>query len=87
MQNCTHLNQINIKETNETTCPACVELGDTWVHLRMCLVCGNVGCCDDSKNTHATRHFKETSHPVMRSIENGDTWIWCYEDEAVVGEI
>jgi uncharacterized UBP type Zn finger protein len=58
-------------------------MGDTWVHLRMCLVCGHVGCCDNSKNKHATRHFHETGHPVIRSAEPGETWGWCYVDKIV----
>jgi uncharacterized UBP type Zn finger protein len=65
-------------------CEECVRLGDTWVHLRQCLVCGHVGCCDSSKNKHATRHFHTTTHPVMRSVEPGETWGWCYVDERMV---
>jgi uncharacterized UBP type Zn finger protein len=59
-------------------------MGDLWVHLRMCLVCGNVACCDDSKNKHATKHFHSTTHPVMRSIEPGEKWGWCYVDETML---
>ena len=55
--------------------------GDTWVHLRMCLSCGYVGCCDSSKNRHATRHFHTSQHAIMRSMEPGETWVWCYVDE------
>lgn len=62
-------------------CPACVRSGDTWVHLRVCMTCGHVGCCDSSKNKHATAHFEDSGHPVMRSIEPGESWGWCYVDE------
>ncbi|MDB5034764.1 MAG: hypothetical protein JWQ98_2005 [Chlorobi bacterium] len=79
---CTHLDQINEDLTPEThVCPECVALGDRWVHLRMCLVCGHTGCCDSSKNKHATKHFHSTGHPVIRSIEPGEEWGWCYVDE------
>ena len=65
-------------------CAACISMGDTWVHLRECLNCGHVGCCDSSKNKHATRHFHATKHPVMRSIEPGESWGWCFVDEVMV---
>ena len=71
-QKCTHLNQIKIKTTDKHVCEECAKTGDKWVHLRMCLVCGKVGCCDSSKNRHATKHFHSTKHPVMRSIERRD---------------
>jgi len=66
-------------------CANCQEQGGKWVHLRMCLTCGQVGCCDSSKSKHATRHYRDTGHPVMRSIEPGQTWMWCYIDQRVVG--
>jgi uncharacterized UBP type Zn finger protein len=65
-------------------CPECIAMGDTWVHLRECLVCGHVGCCDSSKNKHATRHFHSSQHPVMRSVEPGEEWGWCFVDEVMV---
>ena len=65
-------------------CEDCVKTGDTWVHLRECLVCGHVGCCDSSKNKHATKHFHGSKHPVMRSVEPGEHWGWCYVDEEMV---
>jgi uncharacterized UBP type Zn finger protein len=65
-------------------CEECVKMGSGWVHLRECLVCGHVGCCDSSPNTHATKHFHATQHPVMRSVEPGDAWGWCFIDEAMV---
>jgi uncharacterized UBP type Zn finger protein len=66
-------------------CQECLAMGDTWVHLRLCLHCGHVGCCDDSKNRHASRHYAATGHPVIRSLEPGESWMWCYEDKRQVG--
>ncbi|MGB6131569.1 MAG: UBP-type zinc finger domain-containing protein [Acidobacteriaceae bacterium] len=83
---CQHLTSVRVTETRVHVCEECVQMGDRWVHLRMCLECGHVGCCDSSKNKHATKHFKGTHHPVMRSIERGESWVWCYVDEAMVGE-
>jgi len=65
-------------------CEECVKMGGQWVHLRECLICGHVGCCDSSDNTHATRHFHKTGHAAMRSVEPGETWGWCYVDEVMV---
>ncbi len=59
-------------------------MGDTWVHLRLCEICGHIGCCDSSKNKHATKHFGKTKHPIMRSIEPGEDWGWCYIDEVMI---
>lgn len=84
---CKHLNQIQLRETDQHVCEECVKMGDHWVHLRMCLTCGHVGCCDSSKNRHATKHYHKDKHPLMRSIEPGENWVWCYVDEAIVGEI
>lgn len=81
---CTHLDQIGDFPADQTVCPECVALGDRWVHLRQCLVCGQVGCCDSSKNRHATKHFHASGHPLLRSLEKGDGWIWCYVDQTVV---
>jgi uncharacterized UBP type Zn finger protein len=81
-QNCSHLDSIEITSTDKHVCEECVKKGDTWVHLRLCTSCGNVGCCDSSKNKHATKHFKATKHPVIKSAEHGEDWMWCYVDEA-----
>jgi monovalent cation:H+ antiporter-2, CPA2 family len=62
-------------------CEECLAQGDRWIHLRMCLSCGHVGCCDSSKNKHATKHFHSTKHPLVRSAEPGESWVWCYVDE------
>lgn len=84
---CKHLDQIQQRETDKHVCEECVKTGDHWVHLRMCLTCGHVGCCDSSKNRHATKHYHKDKHPLMRSIEPGENWVWCYVDETIVGEI
>src|ERR1041385_976998 len=86
-QSCSHMKQIKFKTTDTRVCEDCIKTGDTWVHLRLCLECGNVGCCDSSKNKHATKHFHRSKHPLMRSIEPGEAWIWCYMDELSPGEI
>ena len=66
-------------------CQDCRELGETvWAHLRMCLSCGHVACCDSSPHRHATAHHAESTHPVMRSFEPGETWRWCYVDQRLV---
>jgi uncharacterized UBP type Zn finger protein len=78
---CTHLGAIRDVKTRTKGCEECLKVGDTWVHLRLCLVCGHVGCCDSSKNKHATKHFRGTGHPIMRSAQPGETWGWCYVDE------
>jgi len=80
-QSCTHVGQIEVRHTNQKGCEDCLKIGDTWVHLRLCLTCGHVGCCDSSKNKHATKHFHQTKHPIMRSLEPGEDWYWCFEDE------
>jgi uncharacterized UBP type Zn finger protein len=59
-------------------------VGDTWVHLRLCLTCGAVNCCDSSRNRHATKHFHDSGHPLVRSFQPGEDWIWCYVDELAV---
>lgn len=87
MTRCGHTGEIHLTTTQTHVCEDCVKLGDRWVHLRMCLECGHVGCCDSSKNRHATKHYHATRHPLMRSVERGEAWVWCYADEAVVGEI
>jgi uncharacterized UBP type Zn finger protein len=81
---CAHRNQIKDVKPSAAGCAECLELGDSWVHLRMCLTCGHVGCCDSSKNRHATRHFRSTGHPIMQSIEPGERWKWCYVDQVIV---
>jgi uncharacterized UBP type Zn finger protein len=81
---CTHLDQIRDVKPGTKGCEECLKMGDTWVHLRMCRSCGHVGCCDSSKNKHATKHFHGTNHPIMRSVEPGESWGWCYIDQIEV---
>jgi uncharacterized UBP type Zn finger protein len=84
---CSHLSQVKITNPDKHFCEDCVKTGDPWVHLRMCLTCGHVGCCDSSPNRHATKHFHATAHPLIRSAEPGERWTWCYVDEVVPGEL
>ena len=85
MPPCEHVDLIT-EVTPESTdrCPECVAAGDRWVHLRVCMSCGHVGCCDSSPNRHATRHAQEASHPIMKSIERGEDWMWCVVDRQFV---
>jgi uncharacterized UBP type Zn finger protein len=80
---CTHLKQVNqnIKAKTPNGCEECMKMGSDWVHLRLCLTCGHVGCCDSSPNKHATKHFRATRHPIIRSFEPGEDWKWCYIDD------
>jgi hypothetical protein len=78
---CPHLNQIRPVTPNTDGCEECLASGDRWVHLRLCLTCGHVGCCDSSKGKHATKHFHTSGHPVMKSAEPGEHWGWCYIDQ------
>ena len=83
-QQCTHLDTIRDVSPNTAGCEECLKTGDAWVHLRMCLHCGHVGCCNSSKNRHATKHFRATKHAIARSIEPGENWAWCYVDELLL---
>ena len=78
---CTHFDLIQDVTPSADGCQQCIELGDPWVNLRMCKICGQVGCCDDSKNKHATKHYHSTRHPIMKSIMPGEDWMWCFVDE------
>ena len=86
MSRCTHLNQIQEVTPSADGCEDCLRIGDTWVHLRLCVICGHVGCCDQSKNRHATKHFHATSHPIIKSFEPGEDWGWCYVDQVFFDE-
>jgi len=82
---CTHLDQIwEATPSTSNGCEDCLKIGGRWVHLRLCLSCGHVGCCDSSKNKHATKHFHASRHPLVQSIEPGEDWIWCYVDEVMM---
>ena len=86
MPNCTHLDQILITELPESVegCEDCLASGDPWFHLRICLECGRVGCCDSSPNRHASAHARQSGHPIIRSIQPGEDWSWCFEDEVMM---
>ncbi len=85
MLTCSHLDQIrDVEPSTPEGCTECLAIGSPWVHLRMCLACGQVGCCDSSPNRHATGHYRSTQHAVMRSFEPGETWRWCYADRLLV---
>ena len=78
---CPHLSQIREVTPSAEGCEDCLKTGSSWVHLRPCESCGYVGCCDSSPNKHATKHFRQTGHPVIKSFEPGEDWGWCYVDE------
>jgi tellurite resistance protein TerC len=84
MVNCAHRSAMRNVGPSDDGCTECKAMGDTWVQLRMCMTCGHVGCCDSSKNKHATAHFHASGHPIIRSLERGETWKWCYVDAAVI---
>ncbi len=89
MQQCAHIDRVPIKDgilgepPTSQGCAECVAIGATWLHLRRCLTCGQVGCCEGSPNKHAKAHWEESGHPLIRSIRLDEGWIWCYEDNAV----
>jgi uncharacterized UBP type Zn finger protein len=82
-RSCTHLDTIEHMEGREGVegCEECLKMGATWVHLRRCAQCGKVGCCDSSPNRHATAHHRDSGHPIIRSLEPGEEWFYCYEDD------
>jgi len=81
---CSHLDSIQVTDLPEPLpgCEECLKIDGRWMHLRMCTSCGKIGCCDNSPNRHATAHFHESGHALMRSAEPEEDWIWCYIDEA-----
>ncbi|MGA3211324.1 MAG: UBP-type zinc finger domain-containing protein [Terriglobales bacterium] len=82
---CQHVkNHVTNVRPHSHGCEDCLKIGETWVHLRMCLECGHVGCCDSSKNRHARAHFHQTQHPLIQSAQPGEDWRWCYVDEIYV---
>lgn len=78
---CTHLDLIRPVTPSAEGCEDCLKIGAPWMHLRLCLTCGHVGCCDSSPNRHASKHAAAASHPLVQSFEPGEDWIWCYVDE------
>ena len=81
MRECEHVKEIKTYTPRASGCEECLKMGDRWVHLRVCLICGHVGCCDSSKNKHASKHFHETGHPMMKSLEPGEEWGYCFVDD------
>ena len=85
---CEHLTSLTVAEPTTTAgCEDCIAIGGRWVHLRMCMTCGHVGCCNDSPNRHAAEHFESSGHPVIQSFEPGEHWAWCYVDEQAVPDV
>ena len=80
---CTHLDHVLLTALPDTVdgCAECLEGGTPWCHLRICLECGHVGCCDSSPRQHASAHARETGHPIIRSVQPGEDWSWCYPDQ------
>jgi uncharacterized UBP type Zn finger protein len=78
---CEHVKDLHDVTPNGNGCEECLKMGASWVHLRLCETCGHVGCCDDSRNKHATKHFHKTGHPVIKSFEPGEDWGYCYVDD------
>lgn len=83
-EDCTHRDQIQAVDPSSDGCEACLAMNDRWIHLRLCLTCGHVGCCNDSKNKHASKHFQSTGHPLVKPMEEGEDWLWCYADEVMI---
>ena len=83
---CEHVAEIQIHHVKRPAngCEDCLKIGGRWVHLRVCLTCGHVGCCDSSPNRHATKHYHATRHPIVTSAEVGETWAWCYVDDRML---
>jgi uncharacterized UBP type Zn finger protein len=82
---CSHLDRIGpITPNTPAGCEECLKIGGRWLHLRLCLSCGHVGCCDSSPGKHATKHFHQSRHPLARSLEPGEDWAWCYVDQVVL---
>ena len=80
---CVHLDQVRPVAPTADGCEECLADGGRWVHLRVCMSCGHVGCCDSSPGKHATAHSRATAHPVVQSYEPGEDWWWCFVDEVV----
>ena len=82
MEYCEHVSEIADVTPSAKGCEDCLRIGGRWVHLRECMLCGHIGCCDSSPNRHATKHFHATQHPIIRSFEPGEDWGYCYVDDA-----
>jgi uncharacterized UBP type Zn finger protein len=86
MTTCTHLDQVRVTRLPDSVegCEDCLATGGEWLHLRICLECGKVGCCDDSPNRHASAHARGSGHPLIRSLEPGEEWSWCFVDDVAL---
>ena len=84
VETCAHVDDVHDVTPSADGCEDCLRMGGKWLHLRICLACGHVGCCDSSPNRHATAHYHETRHAIMRSLEPGEDWSWCYVDKAMM---
>jgi uncharacterized UBP type Zn finger protein len=84
---CPHVAEVRAVTPSADGCEDCLAIGDTWFHLRLCLMCGHMGCCDTSKNKHASEHFRDTGHAIVRSAQPGEEWAWCYVDEVFFEEL
>ena len=84
---CSHFDSVAFRDSDSRGCEECLQMGSGWVHLRLCMNCGHVGCCDTSPNKHATAHARSTEHPVVRSLEPGEAWGYCYADDLFVEDI
>jgi uncharacterized UBP type Zn finger protein len=80
---CAHIAGIRDITPSALGCEECLKSGSVWLHLRICRSCGHVGCCDDSPNKHATKHFRATGHPIIKSLERGEDWMYCYLDDVM----
>ena len=81
---CVHLSEVRDVRPRTNGCEECLKTGSQWVELRLCLTCGHVGCCDDSPGKHATGHFHRSRHPIIRTLQPGGDWGWCYVDEIML---
>lgn len=85
---CKHLSDLRLAEpSTDEGCEDCLVIGSSWVHLRLCMACGHVGCCDSSPHRHASAHFHDTAHPVIESFEPGERWAFCYVDEMMIPDV
>ncbi|TML90317.1 MAG: UBP-type zinc finger domain-containing protein [Actinobacteria bacterium] len=78
---CSHLDEILDPPPRAEGCEECLAMGGHWLHLRRCMACGHIGCCDSSPNKHASKHARTIAHPIVQSFEPGEDWLWCYVDE------
>ncbi len=83
-QTCTHLDQITVARPDHVAgCEECLKIGGNWLHVRVCRICGKVGCCDSSPNQHASKHARSAEHPIVTSVEPGENWSYCYVDDVM----